>query len=210
MKRQFGLLVVIMILFAGLSACDTATDENVNDPQNNDPQNNDPQNNDPELVRLAAVETDLLSKINAERIVNDPVRPALNRDPGMDRIMLWHVTRMAENHFLNHQDANGRESEGRAHHYGDNPNLRCSEIIQWWGGTPSGQVHYQGYFNSPSHHAGYLEEGAFSLGPTTWAGLAAISGTGPAGTEFAGRSGSYTGVMFCETQVTITIDPFSE
>ena len=197
--------MLILILFTGLSACDSATDENGSD----QPDNNPPDNN-PELVRLTGVENDLLSRINSERVVNDPVRPELNRDPGMDRIMLWHVAQMANDHFLNHQDENGRESEGRAHYYGDNPNLRCSEIIQWWGGTPSGQVHYQGYFNSPSHHAGYLEEGAFNLGPTTWAGVAAISGTGPAGTEFAGRSGSYTGVMFCEAQISIMIDPFSE
>ncbi len=201
MKRRFDLFAVILILLIGLGACDSATEENATD---------DPSNDDPENVRLTSVENDLLSRINAERVGHDPVRPELNRDPGMDRIILWHVSQMAENHFLNHQDNNGRESEGRAHYYGDNPNLRCSEIIQWWGGTPSGQVHYTGYFNSPSHHAGYLEEGAFNLGPTGWAGVAAMSGTGPKDTEYEGRSGSYTGVMFCEAQVSITIDPFSE
>jgi hypothetical protein len=128
----------------------------------------------------------------------------------MDRIILWHVTAMAESHVLSHVDQNGRESEARARYYGDDPTIRCSEIIQWWGGSPSGQVQYEGYFNSPSHHAGYLEESPYSLGPTKWAGLAAVAGTGPTGSEFEGRNGSYTGMILCERPVTLVVDPFAE
>jgi hypothetical protein len=164
----------------------------------------------PECLRIPEVEKELLSLINEERQAYDPPRPKLKRDPGMDRIILWHVSRMAEEHFLSHNDSEGRESEGRAHYYGDDPAVRCSEIIQYWGGTPSGKVHYDGYFASPSHHSGYLEEDPYNLGPTSWAGVAAVAGTGPTGSPFDGRDGSYTGVMFCEQPVKLEIDPFSE
>ena len=157
---------------------------------------------------ITAVETELLELINAERATQEPSRPALERDVGMDRIILWHVTEMAKQKFLSHTDQLGRRSEGRARAYGDDPWIRCSEIIQWWGGTPSGQVHYEGYKASPSHRAGYLEQAPYSLGPTQWAGVAAVAGTGPAGTAFEGRSGSYTGVTLCEHPVTLTTDPF--
>ena len=157
---------------------------------------------------ITAVENDLLALINAERALQEPPRPALVRDPGMDRIMLWHMTEMAKNEFLSHTDRLGRRSEARARAYGDDPGIRCSEIIQWWGGTPSGRVHYDGYKASPSHHAGYLEQAPYSLGPTMWAGVAAVAGTGPEGSAFEGRSGSYTGVTLCEHPVTLTSDPF--
>ena len=157
---------------------------------------------------VSTVEIELLDLINAERASQEPPRPALERDLGMDRIMLWHVTEMAEQKFLSHTDKQGRRSEARARAYGDDPQIRCLEIIQWWGGTPSGRAHYEGYKASPSHHAGYLEQAPYSLGPTQWAGVAAVAGTGPEGSGFEGRPGSYTGVMLCEHPVTLTSDPF--
>lgn len=157
---------------------------------------------------ITAVETELLELINAERALQEPLRPALVRDPGMDRIMLWHVTEMAKQKVLSHTDRLGRRSEARARAYGDDPQIRCLEIIQWWGGTPSGRVQYDGYKASPLHHAGYLEQAPYSLGPTMWAGVAAVAGTGPVGSAFEGRSGSYTGVTLCEHQITLTSDPF--
>ena len=157
---------------------------------------------------ITAVENDLLALINAERGLQEPARPALQRDAGMDRIILWHVTEMAKHKFLSHTDRLGRRSEARARAYGDDPGIRCSEIIQWWGGTPSGRVHYDGYKASPSHHAGYLEQAPYSLGPTMWAGVATVAGTGPEGSAFEGRSGSYTGVTLCEHPVTLANDPF--
>ncbi len=157
---------------------------------------------------ITAVEIELLDLINAERASQEPPRPALERDLGMDRIILWHVTEMAKQKFLSHTDKQGRRSEARARAYGDDPQIRCLEIIQWWGGTPSGRVHYEGYNASPSHRAGYLEQAPYSLGPTKWAGVAAVAGTGPEGSAFEGRPGSYTGVMLCEHPVTLTSDPF--
>ena len=157
---------------------------------------------------ITAVENELLALINDERALQEPPRPALVRDPGMDRIMLWHVTEMAEHKFLSHTDRLGRRSEARARAYGDDPQIRCLEIIQWWGGTASGRVQYDGYKASPSHRAGYLEQAPYSLGPTMWAGVAAVAGTGPEGSAFEGRSGTYTGVTLCEHQVTLTSDPF--
>lgn len=206
MKRSFILPILILVLVISLPSCDALSNEDSNNEENEQCCTNDESDN----LRLTNVENDLLSLINAERITHDPPRPSLSRDPGMDEIIFWHVSQMAEQHFLNHQDNNGRESELRARYYGDNPTIRCSEIIQWWGGSPSGQVHYIGYFNSASHRAGYLEEGAFNLGPTSWAGVAAVSGTGPSGSQFEGQTGSYTGVMFCESQINLIIDPFSE
>jgi len=158
---------------------------------------------------LTQVENDLLAHINTERTGTG--LPALQRDPGMDLIEYWYNLDMLMFHRLNHHiDRNDRNSEARARYYGDDPAIRCSEIIQWWGGTPDGEVHYDGYFNSPPHHDAYMEVGAFNLGPTSWAGVAAVEGYGPIGTEYEDRKGSYTGVMFCDHQVTIVIDPFSE
>ncbi|MCZ6856416.1 MAG: hypothetical protein O7F70_00305 [Gemmatimonadetes bacterium] len=157
---------------------------------------------------IPAVEIELLTLINAERALQGPPRPALERDLGMDRIILWHVTEMAKQKFLSHTDKQGRRSEARARAYGDDPQIRCLEIIQWWGGTPSGRVHDEGYNASPSHRAGYLEQAPYSLGPTKWAGVAAVAGTGPEGSAFEGRPGSYTGVLLCEHRVTLSSDPF--
>ena len=159
-------------------------------------------------VDLTAVENELLANINAERAAAG--LPELVRDPGHDTIMAWWVAQLEATHQLGHVDQNGRDSEGRARYYGGDDTLRCSEIVQWWGGTPDGKVHYDGYFNSPPHHMAYMEEGAFNLGPTTHTGVAVVEGTGPAGSQFEGRDGSYSGLMFCDRAVTITIDPFSE
>ena len=68
-----------------------------------------------------AVELELLDLINAERASQAQPRPALERDLGMDRIMLWHVTEMAEQKFLSNTDKQGRRSEARARAYGDDP-----------------------------------------------------------------------------------------
>lgn len=206
------LLVLVLAASLPLTACDLVQSDN--EPNGTDDGGGDGGNGtdttDPEHRRLGTVETDLLSLINQERAQASPTRPNLQRDPGMDRIMLWHVSGMADGHFLGHEDPNGRRPQGRATYYGDNPAVRCSEIVQWWGGTPSGQVHYTGYFNSPDHHSAYMEEGIFNLGPTTWTGIAAVQGTGPAGSQYEGRSGSYTGLMFCDVPITLAIDPFEE
>jgi len=201
-EAMHRILPAFLVCLTAICGCDmTSGDDAGND--KNDDLNNPPQ-------RLSKVETDLLALINTERGAHDPARPPLARDTGMDLIIGWHVGQMAGEHFLNHKDANGRESEARARYYGENKGARCSEIIQFWGGTPSGQVHYEGYFNSPPHHAGYLEEAPYNLGPTRWAGVAAFEGTGPAETSFSGRSGSYTGVMLCDGPITIVIDPYDE
>lgn len=54
-----------------------------------------------------------------------------------------------------------------------------------------------------------MEEGLFNLGPTTLCGMAALEGTGPAGTQYEGSSGSYTAVLFCTVSLDpLAIDPF--
>jgi len=161
-----------------------------------------------EAARLSTVESDLLASINSERAQSG--LPQLVRNTGLDTIILWAVAQMASNHYLNHTDANGRGAQERVVYYSGNSGVRCSEIIQWWGGSPSGQVHYDGYFNSQGHHDAYMEEGIYNLGPTDDVGIAALSGTGPDGTSFEGSSGSYTGLVFCDQGVSVTIDPFSE
>jgi hypothetical protein len=159
--------------------------------------------------RLTEVEAELLELINDERAAEG--LPELQRDPGMETIEYWYTLQMLAAHdLMHHIDPNGRNSEARARYYGDDPDIRCSEIIQWWGGDPSGAVHYEHYQASPDHHMAYMEEGGFNLGPTSFAGVAAVAGLGPTGTEFEDRWGSYSGVMFCEGPVTIVIDPFSE
>jgi hypothetical protein len=159
-------------------------------------------------VSLSEVENQLLARINEER--NASGLPTLVRDPGIDWIIYWHGTQMAANHFLSHTDGNGRRAEARARYYSGDSSVRCSEIIQWWGGTPSGDVHYEGYFNSPAHHSAYMEEGIYNLGPTTHVGVVALEGTGPTDSVYEGRDGSYTGVFFCDLSLTLRIDPFSE
>ncbi|MBU0675533.1 MAG: hypothetical protein KJ950_12900 [Proteobacteria bacterium] len=161
-----------------------------------------------ENARLGSVETDLLALINEER--QTVGKPVLVRDPGLDTIMLWKVAEMASTHDLTHEDSNGRKGEERVRYYGAKTTARCSEIIQWWGGSPSGRVHYLGYFNSPPHHSAYLEEGLYNLGGAINVGIAGLSGTGPAGSQYAGSNGSYTGLIICDTGITIAINPFSE
>lgn len=157
---------------------------------------------------LTTVENDLLVLINAERVAAG--LPELVRDVGLDQIELWYVGEMATQMHLGHIDANGRGAEERARYYSGDPTVRCSEIVQWWGGTPSGNVHYQGYFNSTDHHNAYMENGIFNLGPTSSCGVAALAETGPIGSGFQGSSGSYTAVLLCNKPLTLTIDPFSE
>ena len=201
MNAIVDFLPIAILAVASIAGCDVLS-------PGDDTSDAIPEN--PEDRRLGQVESDLLSRINEERADASPSRPALNRDPGMDRIILWHVTQMADHRFLDHEDRNGRRSAERAQYYGDDPTIRCSEIIQWWSGPPSGETHYEGYRDSPPHHAAYMEEGVYNLGPTMWAGVAAVRGDGPDDTEFEGISGSYTGVLFCEEPVTIETDPFSE
>lgn len=161
-----------------------------------------------EGARLLTVENDLLGLINDERGTGG--LPALLRDTGLDLIMLWHVAQMASNQTLSHTDENGRGAEERVRYYSGDNSVRCSEIIQWWGGSPSGDVHYQGYFNSTGHHAAYMEEGIYNLGGSEDVGIAAIAGNGPAGTQYEGSSGSYTGLVICDGGVTLAINPFDE
>jgi uncharacterized protein YkwD len=158
---------------------------------------------------LTQVEDDLLSLINAERTAAG--LPALVRADGLDGIELWFVNDMATNRSLSHTDSDGRTANQRAVYYGGDPDVRCSEIIQWWGGPPSGQVHYAGYVASEQHHNAFMEVGIFNLGPTTHCGVAALEGTGPAGTQYEGTAGSYTAVLLCDMELTpLAIDPFSE
>lgn len=161
-----------------------------------------------DLEALTEVEEDLLALINAERVAAG--LPELVRDEGLDRIMLFYGMDMATFHHIGHIDANGRESTERARFYSGVDDVRCSEITEWQSGTPSGEVHYNGYKNSPDHHSAYMEEGIFNLGPTTHVGIIALSGTGPEGTSFEGRNGSYTGLMFCDQPLTLVIDPLEQ
>ncbi len=154
---------------------------------------------------LTGVEDELLLLINDERVTAG--LPVLIRDPGIDTVMGFHGEYMADQQDLTHIDVAGRDSEARARYYGDAPAVRCLEIIQWWGGTPSGMVHYEGYFNSEDHHAAYMEEGIFNLGPTSHAGVTAVAGLGPAGTQYENRDGSWTGVMLCDREFEIVINP---
>lgn len=164
---------------------------------------------DPEALRLDGVERDLLTRINRERRDARPARPALRRDGGIDRLILWHVAAMAERRVLSHTDAAGRDVAARVRSFTDDPALRCSEIIQWWSGPPNGRAHYDGYYRSPPHHDAYMERGAFNLGPTTWTGVAAVRGPGPAGSAYEGQEGSYTGLMFCDRPIELVADPFA-
>jgi uncharacterized protein YkwD len=158
---------------------------------------------------LLSVENRLLQLINQER--NSAGLPTLVRDPGLDRIIHWHTYNMAADHFLNHQDKNSRSAKQRAWYYSGDGTVSCVELIQWWGGgVPSGDAHYNGYFNSPEHHDGYMEKGIYNLGPTTHVGVAVVAGTGPAGSPYEDSNGSYSGVFLCDKKLQLTIDPFSE
>lgn len=163
---------------------------------------------DAEAARDLTVENGLLSLINDERIAAG--LPALERDTGLDLIMLWHVAQMANDQTLSHTDENGRGAEERVRYYSGDSSVRCSEIIQWWGGTPDADVHYQGYFSSPDHHSAYMEEGIFNLGGSEDVGIALLYGTGPAGTQYEGSGGSYSGLVICDQGVTLAINPFDE
>ncbi len=157
---------------------------------------------------LSHVEDELLALINAER--NGEGRPDLVRRPGLSRIIAWHVQSMARERFLNHADNEGRRGEARARYFGGDPDARCVELIQWWGKTPSGRVHYEKYVASEKHHQGFLEKGIYNLGPTTHVGISVVEGKGPADSKFVDRTGSYSGVLLCDRQLTIEIDPFDE
>jgi len=167
--------------------------------------NNDNGGGEGSSTDLTSVENELLRLINEERVTAG--LPTLMRDPGMDTVTGFHGEYMADQQDLTHIDAAGRDSEARARYYGDDPAVRCLEIIQWWGGTPSGMAHYEGYFNSEDHHAAYMEEGIFNLGPTSNVGVTAVAGLGPAGTQYENRDGSWTGVMLCDRGFEIVINP---
>ena len=160
------------------------------------------------LMPITDVENDMLALFNEER--TGMGLPALVRDPGLDAIELDYVREMAFEHHLGHTDSAGRESEGRARYFSGDSTVRCSEIVQWWGGTPSGRVHYDGFYNSPPHHMAYLEQGTFNLGPTMHVGVAVMAGSGPIGSEFEGRNGSYAAAVLCDRALTLVIDPASE
>ena len=158
---------------------------------------------------LTSVENSLLALFNAERTAAG--LPALVRDPNLDRIELWFVNDMATNNYLGHTDTNGRDANGRVTYYTGDATMNCSEIAQWWGGTASAQVHYDGYFASTEHHNAYMEVGLYNLGPTSVCGIAVLDGTGPAGSSYAGSSGSYSAMVLCNKAPTsLLVDPFSE
>ena len=160
-------------------------------------------------IGLTSVEDALLALFNAERATAG--LPALVRDPNLDRIELWFVNNMATNMYLGHTDTNGRDANGRVDYYTGDTTLNCSEIAQWWGGDPSAQVHYDGYFASTDHHNAYMEVGIFNLGPTSICSIAVLAGTGPIGSAFAGNSGSYSAMVMCNLAPTaLLVDPFSE
>jgi hypothetical protein len=161
-----------------------------------------------EAARLLTLENDLLALINAER--QQAGLPALERDTGLDLVMLWHVAQMANEMFLSHIDANGRGAEERVRYYSGDNGVRCSEIIQWWGGTPDADTHYQGYFNSQDHHDAYMEVGIYNLGGAEDVGIAGVEGRGPVGTQYEGSAGSYTGLVICDGGVNLAINPFDE
>lgn len=156
-----------------------------------------------------SVEDGLLALFNAERVAAG--LPALVRNTILDRIELWFVNDMATNMYLSHTDTNGRSASNRVDYYTGDTTTNCSEIIQWWGGTASAQVHYDGYFASTEHHNAYMEQGIYNLGPTTICGIAVLDGTGPVGSSFAGNSGSYSSMIICnQAPAALAIDPFSE
>ena len=129
-------IVLISAFCISLSGCDAAADpvgtsgcttfvdcENVADDTTDD----DQPTTAGDYPSITAVENDLLALINAERALQDPPRPALVRDPGMDRVMLWHITEMAEHKFLSHTDRQGRRSEARAREA-----LNKTGVVSWY------------------------------------------------------------------------------
>lgn len=156
---------------------------------------------------LTDIEEELLALINDERQENG--LPVLVRDPGLDEIMLWYGTDMVLGHHIGHIDINGRRAQERVNYYSGRTDVRCSEITAWWG-NGTAEDHYNAYFNSAGHHAAYMEEGIFNLGPTTHVGVVVLAGTGPAGSAYEGRAGTYSGLVFCDDSVEVVIDPFGE
>ena len=72
----------------GTSGCTTFVDcENVADDTTDDTTDDDQPTTAGDYPSITAVENDLLALINAERALQEPPRPALVRDPGMDRII---------------------------------------------------------------------------------------------------------------------------
>ena len=161
-----------------------------------------------DLRPITSVENDMLDLFNMERATMG--KPMLLRAAGLDAIVLDYTREMAGEHHLGHTDHAGRDSEGRARYFSGDDTVRCLEIVQWWGGTPSGQVHYDGFRASEQHHMAYLEQGIYDLGPTMHVGVAVVAGTGPEGTMFAGRGGSYAAAMLCDRSLDLIIDPAEE
>ena len=156
---------------------------------------------------LTTLEGDLLSQVNAERTASG--LPTLVRDTTLDRIMLWYGQDMQTNHHVGHTDANSRGAQDRVRYYGGSTSVLCSEITQWRT-DESGVEHYQGYQGDSDNQSTYMEIGDYSLGPTSIVGVVGISGKGPTGTEFSETDGSYSGILLCDTAVSLVIDPFSE
>lgn len=202
MRASFVLIAALAALLP--LACDTAGDDTTVDGDTATIQTG----SSGTATFLTYVEDDLLAAINDERA--DAGLPLLTREPGLDQVVRFAVYDMQLLHRLGHIDSNERGAEERARYYGSDAEIRCSEIVQWWGGRPSGRVQYEGYYNSPPHHSAYMEEGIYNLGPTTHAGVAVMSGKGPTASEYADRDGAYSAVMICDQPLTLAIDPFSE
>ena len=197
-------LMVAIVLMSSLTACPELTGNGGTDGDAGEEITSPDEAFEASLEDMADA---LLALINDERI--DAGLPELERDPGLDEIMLWYGTDMVLDHHISHIDINGRESEGRVNYYSDRTDVRCSEITAWWGGA-SAESHYEAYKASEGHHAAYMEEGIFNLGPTTHVGVVVLSGTGPEGSAFEDRSGTYSGLVFCDDAVDVEIDPFDE
>jgi uncharacterized protein YkwD len=197
-------LCITGTIIIGTTACGSITELGLD--ATSDPEN--PVSQEEALMAAQVdLESDLLAKINTERNANG--LPSLVRDPGLDRIMLWYGADMVRNHRIGHLDSNDRYPGDRGTHYSGNATIRCSEITAWWSGA-SAESHYQAYKNSEGHHRAYMEMGGYNLGPTTHVGIVVLYGSGPAGSPYDGRSGTYSGLMFCDQSAdALTIDPFS-
>ena len=55
-----------------------------------------------------------------------------------------------------------------------------------------------------------MENGIYNLGGAMDVGIAGVEGTGPTGTQYEGVAGSYTGLVICDSGVTLAINPFDE
>ncbi len=122
--------------------------------------------------------------------------------------MRWYGTDMVRYSHIGHVDINERRTEERVRHYSSSDSARCSEITAWWtNGTA--RDHYEAYKASPGHHSAYMEEGIFDLGPTTHVGVVAFEGTGPTDSVYEGVNGTYSGLVFCDQDVSLARDPFA-